>query len=398
MKRRFFGVVFLVILLALVITVGSGFAATPEPIKVGRIDCFTGFLEYFAKESQRGFELGIQYATGGTNKINGRPIEIIKEDSQLNPQIARQKALKLIDQDKVHFLVGSISSADTLAIQPLAGKDKIPFIVTGATATSITGSNWNKYTFRVNRNNLQDAITWGHALGAPGMKVALLAEDSAAGHEGMDALKKVLAQKGAILVYEAYAPSTTTDFTPILQKIVSAKPSHCALWWGGANSPWNQMMEAFKPADIKISTAALDIASLGLFLNVTDRLDRLMCYYYYEFSKNPINDWLVKNYQAAYGMPPTYSTEVGMAGAILMCEALKKTNGNSDPDALIAAMEGMKFNTAKGLRIMRAEDHTALQEMYVVHVVKKEGVKWAVPILDMRLTPEQTAPPILNKR
>jgi len=397
MKKRFFSVVFLSALFALIIT-STGLAAAPEPIKVGRIDCFTGFLEYFAKESQRGFELGIQYATGGTNKINGRPIEIIKEDSQLNPQIARQKALKLIDQDKVHFLVGSVSSADTLAIQPLAGKDKVPLIVTGATATSITGANWNKYTFRVNRNNLQDAIAWGNALGTPGLRVAIMAEDIAGAREGIDALKKVLAQKGAILVYEAYAPSTTTDYTPILQKLVAAKPSRCVLWWAGANSPWNQMMEAFKPADIKISTAALDIISLGIFLNVTDRLDRLFCGYYYEFSKNPINDWFIKNYQAAYGMPPTYSTEVGMAGALLMVEALKKTNGSTDPEALVAAMEGLKFNTAKGIRIMRAEDHTALQEMYVVHVVKKEGVKWAVPILDMRLSPEETAPPVLNKR
>jgi len=398
MKKQLFKAVLLSIFLALFIAGSIVLAAAAEPIKVGRIDCFTGFLEYFAKESQRGFELGIQYATGGTNKINGRPIEIIKEDSQLNPQIARQKALKLIDQDKVHFLVGSTSSADTLAMQPLAGKDKVPLIVAGATATSITGANWNKYTFRVNRNNLQDAIAWGHALGTPGLRVAIMAEDAAGAREGIDALKKVLAQKGAILVYEAFAPSTTTDYTPILQKLVAAKPSRCVLWWGGANNPWNQMMEAFKPADIKISTAALDIISLGIFLNVTDRLDRLFCGYYYEFSNNPINDWLIKNYQAAYGMPPTYSTEVGMAAAILMVEALKKTNGNTDPDALVAAMEGLKFETAKGTRIMRAEDHTALQEMYVVHVVKKEGVKWAVPILDKRLSAEETAPPILNKR
>jgi branched-chain amino acid transport system substrate-binding protein len=398
MKKRFFSVGFFIILMSLIFSSSIGLAATPEPIRVGRIDCFTGFLEYMAKETQRGFELGIQYATNGTNKINGRPIEIIKEDSQLNPQIARQKALKLIDQDKVHFLVGAVSSTDTLALQPLAGKEKVPLIVTGATATSITGANWNKYTFRVNRNNLQDAITWGHALGAPGLKVALLAEDTAAGHEAMDALKKVLVQKGSKLVYEAYASHTTTDFTPILQKIVAAKPAFCALWWAGANSPWNQMIEAFKPANIKISTSTLDIAHLALYLNVTDRLGRLFCLYYYDISKNPINDWLIKNYQAAYGMPPTYSTEVGMAGALLMCEALKKTNGNTDPDALVAAMEGLKFETAKGTRIMRAEDHTALQEMYVVHVVKKEGTKWAIPILDIRLTPEETAPPILNKR
>ena len=397
MKKHLSILVFLYVFVGLLM-VNTGFAATSEPIKVGRIDSFTGFLEYFAKECQRGFELGIKYATQGTNKISGRPIVIIKEDTQLNPQIARQKALKLIDQDKVHFLVGATASADTLAIQPLSGKDKVPLIVAGSTASSITGQNWNKYTFRVNRNNLQDAITWGHALGAPGLKVAILAEDTAGGREGMAALKKVLAEKGTKLVYEAYVPLNTTDFTPILQKIVAEKPAFCALWWAGANSPWNQMVEAFKPTGIKISSSTVDIAQLRMYQNVTDQLGRLFSFYYYTFHKNPVNDWLVKNYEAEYGMPPTYSTEVGMAAAILMCEALKKTNGNTDPDALVKAMEGLTFNTAKGIRIMRAEDHTALQEMYVVHLVKKAGVDWAVPVLEKTLKPEETAPPLQNKR
>jgi len=398
MKKHLSVLVFLCAFVGLFIIVNEGFAATPEPIKVGRIDCFTGFLEYFAKECQRGFELGIKYATQGTNKINGRPIVIIKEDTQLNPQIARQKVLKLIDQDKVHFLVGVTSSTDTLAIQPLAGKDKVPLIVAGATASSITGKNWNKYTFRVNRYNLQDAIAWGHALGSPGLKVAILSEDTPGGIEGMAALKKVLAEKGSKLVYEAYVPLKTTDFTPIIQKIVAEKPAFCALWWAGANSPWNQMIEAFKPAGIKISTSTLDIAQLRMYLNVTEQLGRLFSFYYYTFHKNPVNDWFVKNYEAEYGMPPTYSTEVGMAAAILMCEALKKTNGDTDPDALVKAMEGMSFNTAKGIRTMRPEDHIALQEMYMVHVVKKDGVEWAVPILERVLKPEETAPPIMNKR
>ena len=86
---------------ALIVFASASSAFAVEPIKVGRIDAFTGFLEYFAKECQRCFELGIEYATAGSNQVYGRPIEIIKEDSQLNPQVARQKALKLIDQDKV---------------------------------------------------------------------------------------------------------------------------------------------------------------------------------------------------------------------------------------------------------------------------------------------------------
>jgi len=68
--------------------------------------------------------MGLDYATGGKNEINGRKIEVLKEDTETNPQVAKQKALKLLDEKKVHFLVGSTSSADTLAIQPLAEEYK----------------------------------------------------------------------------------------------------------------------------------------------------------------------------------------------------------------------------------------------------------------------------------
>jgi branched-chain amino acid transport system substrate-binding protein len=379
-------------------TLAMASAQATGPIRIGLLLDTTGFLEYFAKEGARGFELGIKYATNGTSMIKGRPIQILKEDTQLNPQVARQKAQKLLDQDKVHFLVGTISSPVTLAFQPLAEEFKVPLIVSGATATSITGSNWNPYTFRVNRMNIQDAVAWGAALGEKGRRVAIFSEDTAGGHEGMDALKGVLKPKGAEVVYEAYAPQATTDFTPLLQKVVAAKPAVCTLWWAGANNPWKQMVDAFRPAGIKISTAMLDLISLALFKDATDLVTNLMAFYYYEWHNNDINKWFIKEYRGLYGSPPTYSTEVGMAAAMLIVEGLKKTGADTDPKALISAMEGMRFDTAKGQRTMRAQDHQALQEMYTCHLEKKAGYDLPVPILDKVISAEDSAPPVLVKR
>ncbi len=175
----------------------AGVSSAAEPIRMGLLVDTTGFLEYYAKECARGFELGVKYATQGTNAVQGHPIQILKEDTQLNAQVARQKAQKLLDKDKVHFLVGAISSPITLAFQPLVDEHKVPLIVPGATASSITGSNFNRYTFRVNRMNMQDAVAWGVALGQKGKKIAILAEDTAGAREGMDALKKVLLPRGA---------------------------------------------------------------------------------------------------------------------------------------------------------------------------------------------------------
>jgi branched-chain amino acid transport system substrate-binding protein len=72
--------------------------------------------------------------------------------------------------------------------------------------------------------------------------------------------------------------------------------------------------------------------------------------------------------------------------------------GGTDTEKLIAAMEGMEFQTPKGKMIFRKEDHQALQSMYVFKLVSKPDVAWLVPTLIRELTPQETAPPIQNKK
>jgi len=93
---------------------------TQAPIKIGVLASQTGGLEAYGEQTLRGFELGLEYATDGTNEVAGRKIEFIVEDTETKPEVAVQKATKLLEDDEVDFLVGSSSSGDTLAVLPLA--------------------------------------------------------------------------------------------------------------------------------------------------------------------------------------------------------------------------------------------------------------------------------------
>ena len=77
--------------------------------------------------------------------------------------------------------------------------------------------------------------------------------------------------------------------------------------------------------------------------------------------------------------------------------AIQKAGG-TDAEKLIAAMEGMEFATPKGKMIFRKDDHQALQTMYSIKLLAKPDVAWLVPTLLKELSPQETAPPILNKR
>ncbi|MEH7482089.1 substrate-binding domain-containing protein [Neobacillus drentensis] len=375
----------------------NGGSENKDPIKIGVLASKTGALEAYGKQTLRGFELGLDYATEGKLEVAGRKIEFIVEDTETKPEVAVQKATKLLEEDKVDFLVGSSSSADTLAVLPLAEEYKKIMVVEPAAADSITGSEFNKYMFHSARNSSQDAVAGAAAIAKKGVKIATLAPDYSFGRDGVAAFKEAAQKLGAEIVKEEYADPAATDFTSNIQKIVDAKPDYLFVVWAGANSPWKQLSDMkVQEKGIKISTGAPDIAALSTMEPLIGMEGFTV--YYHDLPKNKINDWLVAEHKKRFNNEvPDLFTPGGMSAAISIVEALKKTEGSADADKLIETMEGMSFETPKGKMTYRPEDHQALQTLYAIKLEKKDGVPYPVPVLIRELSPEETAPPIRNK-
>ncbi|ART75723.1 ABC transporter permease [Sutcliffiella horikoshii] len=367
-------------------------------IKVGVLASLTGALETYGKQTVQGFELGLEYATEGTMEVNGHKIEFVVEDTETKPEVAIQKATKLLEEDEVDFLVGSSSSGDTLAVLPLAEEYEKVMLVEPAVADSITGADWNKYIFRTARNSSQDAVAGAAAIAGDGVKIATLAPDYSFGHDGVAAFKEAALELGAEIVLEEYADPAATDFTSNIQKILDADPDYLFVVWAGANSPWNQISDMkVQERGIKISTGAPDIAAL----HTMEQLIGMEGFsvYYHTLPDNPINDWLVEKHKEKFnGEVPDLFTPGGMTAAIAIVEALKKTEGDTDSDLIIETMEGMSFDTPKGQMTFRPEDHQAMQTLYAVRLEKVDGFDYPVPVLMRELSPDETAPPIRNNQ
>jgi branched-chain amino acid transport system substrate-binding protein len=371
-------------------------APSSDPIKIGVLASQTGGLEAYGEQTLRGFELGLEYATEGTMEVAGRKIEFIVEDTETKPEVAVQKATKLLEDDEVDFLVGSSSSGDTLAVLPLAEEYEKIMIVEPAVADSITGSEYNEYIFRTARNSSQDAVAGAAAIAGEGVKIATFAPDYSFGWDGVAAFKEAAEALGAEIVHEEYADPAATDFTSNIQKVIDAKPDYLFVVWAGANSPWNQISDMkVQDKGIKISTGAPDIAALATMEPLIGMEG--FSVYYHDLPDNEINDWLVEEHTKRFnGDVPDLFTPGGMTAAIAIVEALKKTEGVAEAATLIETMEGMSFDTPKGTMTFRPEDHQALQSLYAIKLEKKEGVPYPVPVLMRELTPEETAPPIRN--
>jgi len=365
-------------------------------IKIGVLASMTGALESYGKQTTRGFELGLEYATDGTMEVAGKKIEFIIEDTETKPEVAVQKATKLLEDDEVDFLVGSSSSGDTLAVLPLAEEYETIMVVEPAVADSITGSEFNPYIFRTARNSSQDAVAGAAAIAGPGVKIATFAPDYSFGWDGVKAFKQAAVDLGAEIILEEYADPEATDFSSHIQKIIDAKPDYLFVIWSGTNSPWNQIADMkVQDRGIKISTGAPDIPALKT-MNALVGMEGFTVYYH-ELPDNEINDWLVEEHNKRFNEPPDLFTPGGMTAAIAIVEALKKTEGDTDANKLIEVMEGMTFDTPKGPMTFREEDHQALQTLYSITLEEREGYDYPVPVLIRELTPEETAPPIMNQ-
>jgi branched-chain amino acid transport system substrate-binding protein len=373
--------------------------AYAKDIKIAHVYDKTGPLSVYAKQTQTGLMMGLEYATGGTMSINGEKLVVIERDNQGKPDIGKAQLAAAYQDDKADIAVGPTSSNVALAMLPVAEEFKKILLVDPAVSDSITGEKWNRYIFRSARNSTQDAIANAVVVDKPGTVVATLAQDYLFGRDGVKAFKGAL--KNAKVVHEEYLPIATTDFTAGAQRIINAlkdKPGRKVIWilWAGSGNP-------LKIADMDLKKYGIEIAAGANILPAMIAYKQFAgmegaAYYYYGIPKNKANNWLISEHYKRYQSPPDFFTAGGMIAGIAIVEALKKTKGDTDTEKLIATMEGMTFETPKGKMVFRKEDHQALQSMYHVRYKNDPAIPWAVPELLREIPIEEMDVPIRNKR
>lgn len=360
--------------------------AQEDPIKIALIHGLSGSsFEAFSKQAQTGFELGLEYATDGTNEVNGRPIEVIIKDSQFKPDVARAVLAEAYGDDEVLLAVGATSSGVTQAMLPIAEEYEKILIVEPAVADSLTGPDSNRYVFKTSRNSSMDMQAQALALKPDeNLHVATLAEDYAFGRDGITAFKAALDGTGATVVTEEYVPQGTADFTAATERMFNALKDKegrkviLVYIAGGGDAPGK--IKALDP-----DRYGIEISMGGHILPVLPTYKRFpglegAVYYYYEAYQNDVNKWLVDTHQERFDGPPDFFTAGGMSAAMAVVKALETAESYETED-LIAAMEGMSWDTPKGEMTFRPEDHQALQSMVHFKIRVDEDVEWAIPDL-----------------
>src|SRR5207244_1781841 len=193
-----------------------------EPIRIGQLIPFTGFLGAIGEYGKQGATLGVEELNekGG---VLGRKVELITED-EANPGVAVQKARKLIEKDKVVAIEGLVSSASCLAVGDEVQRARVLMINAGANSDEIRSKRCHRYVFSTEGCNTQYVSAIGNWL-IRERKISrwyFLTSDYAFGHDLLRVARNLLMANKGTEVGSDLAPTGTTDLSQYLTKITAA--------------------------------------------------------------------------------------------------------------------------------------------------------------------------------
>ena len=365
---------------------GGTDAGSGDPLKVGIIYSETGPLAAYGKQYKEGLEAGLDYATDGTNEIDGRPVEITYRDDAGSPETAVGAAKDLIGQD-YKVLGGTVVSGIAVAMAEQAEQNEILYISGPAATDAVTGIN--KFTFRSGRQSLQDVATAGAMLDKQDGKVVVLGQDNAFGQGNLAAVEAVLGAEGAE-VSSVLVPEDATEFTGFARQLVDADPDLIFVAWAGATA--GQMWQSLDQQDVfdvaPVVTGLADSATFSAYGPIGEKISFLN-HYFPGAADNEVNTALVDHVTEAGGTPDLFTADGFVAGQMIV-QALSESGGE-DVNAMVEALEGWEFEGPKGTTTVRASDHALIQPMFTVKLVQ-DGDAWKPELVDT-VDADQAAPP-----
>jgi branched-chain amino acid transport system substrate-binding protein len=347
-----------------------------EVLKIGQLSMLSGSMALYGQQQVRGFELGLEYMSGGVTDDEGRyiianrPVEVITKDTEGDPEKGVSLALELIEKDGVELLQGPVSSSVAAALTTVAQENQIILMVDPAASAFITGEYFNPYVFRTSRTNFDDTLVIAkYLVENNGPTFAHIGIDNAFGQGSGVALAYSVEKFGGEVIADIYAPFDTTDFTPYIQQAMDSGADNLFLTWAGVGyvTLFQQLADLGALDVMTVATGYGDNASFAAVYGAA--LGQIgLNVYHYTVPDNEINDWLTARHLEEYAEPPDLFTAGGMASAIALATALEQTSGDTSGDAMIAALEGMKFEGPKGTYHIRPEDHVCEQPMNILRL------------------------------
>ncbi|MGA9892624.1 MAG: ABC transporter substrate-binding protein [Xanthobacteraceae bacterium] len=351
---------------ALVLATGPA-PAQQKTVKIGFISTFSGPPAAIGNDMKNSFELALDHLG---RKLGGLPVEVIYEDDQTKPEIGVQKTQKLIESDKVDFLVGYIWSNVVLAsLKPIADS-KTMTVVTNAGASQLAGELCSPYVFSTSWNNDQTPASLGLYMNQKGVKSAfLIGPNYAAGKDMLAGVQSTF--KGKIVGQELTRWPDQLDFSAELSKAREAKPDAIfAFYPGGAGVQFiTQYAQSGLKGQIPLYTAfTVDDLSLPRLKDLAIGIPGAQ--EWVADLPNDANKKFVADYKAKYNATPSFYGAQTYDAVGLIDSAIKAVKGDlTNKEGMRKEMEKADFKSVRG-PFKFGNNHIPIQNFYLQDSVK----------------------------
>ena len=301
-----------------------------DPVKIGLLLPSSGVDSTQGTDTAKGFEL---YLNQIRARAGGREIRLVKEDDQAKPDVALVKIKKLVEVDRVDFLIGPISSAVALAIRDYVHGRGTPLVVPAAFTRVLTSpQKASPGIFRLSETSDQSNYPMGDWIvqHTAYRRLIIMAADFAGGRHSVEAFMAGFRAAGGEIAAEIYPPFGNSDYSAYLAQASAIKADAIYAWFAGADAV--HFVTQYRDHDLSkrlpltghsaltvetilpaIGDAALGIVTVGAYSAALD---------------TPVNRKFVREYDAAYQSWPSRYSECGFDAAALIATALDSLGGD----------------------------------------------------------------------
>ncbi|MGA8323711.1 MAG: ABC transporter substrate-binding protein [Xanthobacteraceae bacterium] len=362
--------------LSLAVFAAAAQNAAPETIKIGLVMPMTGVQGAVGREISDAAKL---YMAQHGDTVAGKKIELIVRDDQSVPDNAKRLAQELIVNDKVNFL-GAGLTPSAMSMAPIATEAKVPTVVM-VSGTSVVTERSPYYVRTSFTLGQQSGIIADWAIKNGSKKAVAILSDWAPGAEAGKVFEASFTKGGGQVLDTLKVPLANPDFSPFLQRAHDLQPDTLFVFVpaGQAGTFARQFSErGLDKSGIKLVGPG-DIVDDDDLPSTGDALvDVVTAGIYSAAHPSQLNKEYAAAYQKASGHRANFISVGGYDGINLIYEALKKTGGNTDADAIVNAMKGMTWESPRGTISIDPRTRDIVQNVYIRKVQKVDGQPWAI--------------------
>jgi ABC-type branched-subunit amino acid transport system substrate-binding protein len=362
---------------ALVAAFSQPTMAQPKPIKIGVLSANSGAVAGLGIGLQQGIKMAVDEinAAGG---IHGRKIEVVVRDEQMKPDVSVAAAKELISSEKVDVLMGPMASNDALAVSEVAKEARILNFSPTASSDELTDEKFHKYFFQLSSTSDVDAKRFVSIMKKIGSKkICFIGFDYAYSTDVFKNIRKLL-PSDMQESREYLLKLGTSDFNTLISQVM-ADPCDTVMnmFFSGGFIALAKQAEPFglfkakkvvsggNNGDYAVAEALKDKFPEGLWSFSND-----LWYVDYSPELKKFHDGLAK----VAGKKETLAFGLyGYMSVQFVAEAIRKTGGNTNSDALVTALEGLTVNTPMGPLTVDPKNHRISKPAFYGPIVTVPG-------------------------